>query len=205
MKLVVTAVIGLAVGVYATPLSAQSRARDGATAGGLAGAVIGGIVGHQNDETTEGIVIGGVVGAIAGGLMGDAQDQQMAREECYRRQIWRQQQAMQSQVSRRTTSIGDVVQMAKSGVSDSVIMNHIQTNGIERKLDVHDIISMHQQGVSESVIASMQRAPIGVPAAAPATIVHSPPTVIVHEAHPYYGPPHVYEAYPIRPSQSFWR
>jgi uncharacterized protein YcfJ len=184
---------------------AQSRARDGATAGAVAGAVIGGIVGHQNDETPEGIAIGGVVGAIAGGIIGDAQDQRMARENCYRQQIMRQQQVIQARAQpvRRAASISEVIQMSQSGVGDGVILNYIQSNGIERKLEVHDIISMHQQGVSETVIASMQRAPIGVPTLSPTTIIETEPSVIVHEH--YHPAPRVYQAYPVIPTQPYWR
>ncbi len=191
--------------------AAQSRARDGATAGAVAGAVIGGIVGHQNDETPEGIAIGGVVGAIAGGLLGDAQDQQMSRENCYRQQIYQQRQVIQAQPVRRCASIADVVQMANSGVGDGVIVNYIQANGIERKLEVHDIIAMHQQGVSEAVIATMQRAPVGLPSMQPTTIYETPATVIVHDHHIH--DPHVYhhdsypvyQSYRVHPTQPYWR
>ena len=197
--------------VLCTRAAAQSRARDGATAGAVAGAVIGGIVGHQNDETPEGIAIGGVVGAIAGGLLGDAQDQQIARENCYRKQIYQQRQVIQAQPVRRCASIADVIQMANSGVGDGVILNHVQANGIERKLEVHDIIAMHQQGVSEAVIATMQRAPIGLPSTQPRTIIETPATVIVHDHHIY--DPHVYhhdshpvyQSYRVHPTQPYWR
>jgi uncharacterized protein YcfJ len=186
---------------------AQGRTQDGATVGGVAGAVIGGIIGHQNDETPEGALIGGAVGAIAGGLIGNAQDQQFAREQSYRQQILRQQQMLQArnQPLRQSASIADVVEMTRNGVSDSVIINHLHSNGIERKLEVHDIISMHQNGVSETVIASMQRAPIGVPSMRP-TYIERPATVIVEERVPYYHVhPPMYQAYPVVPVRPYWR
>ena len=187
---------------------AQSRTQDGATVGGVTGAVIGGIIGHQNHETPEGALIGGAVGVIAGGMIGNAQDQQMARENSYRQQIYRQQQMIQAQNQpvRRSATIAEVIEMANNGIGDSVIINHLQANGIERKLDVHDIISMHQQGVSEAVIASMQRAPIGVPTMQPATFVERPTTVIVEERAPYYHMhPPIYQAYPVIPTRPYWR
>ena len=138
--------------------------------GGAAGAITGGIIGHQNDETPEGIIIGGAVGALAGGLLGHAKDEQVAREQYYQHQVWQQQQ----QLNRRraaAVSMADVVQMSQSGLGDSLIVNHIQTNGVQRRLDTRDIIRLHQQGVSEGVINAMQRAPLQavnyVPAPAP--------------------------------------
>jgi outer membrane lipoprotein SlyB len=208
MSRLLTACIVLVIAcAWNAQVSAQSRTQDGATVGGVAGAVIGGIIGHQNDETPEGALIGGAVGAIAGGLIGNAQDQQLAREQSYRQQIWQQRQLIQSQnlPIRRSASIADVIEMANSGVGDSVIINHLQTNGVERKLEVHDIISMHHQGVSETVIASMQRAPLGVPTMRP-TYVERPATVIVEQRVPYYHVhPPIYQAYPMMPTRPYWR
>ncbi len=193
--------------VWSAQASAQSRTQDGATVGGVAGAVIGGIIGHQNDETPEGALIGGAVGAIAGGLIGNAQDHQLAREQRYRQHILQQRQIIQAQNQpvRRSASIADVIEMANSGISDSVIVNHLHANGIERKLEVHDIIRMHQLGVSETVIANMQRAPIGVPAMQP-TYIERPATVIIEERIPHcHIHPPIYQAYPVVPVRPYWR
>jgi outer membrane lipoprotein SlyB len=159
---------------------AQQHTRDGAALGGTAGAIIGGIIGHQNDETAEGAIIGGVVGAVAGGLAGNARDQQISREQYYQSQIYQQQQRM-----RQCVQVNDVVSMVNSGLSDTVIINHIQNNGIERRLEVHEIIQLHRQGVSEQVIAAMQNAPLAgaprMPAYDYAPVIERRPTVIVRE------------------------
>ncbi len=165
-----------------TPVMAQGRTGQGAALGGVAGAVVGGIIGHQNDETPEGALIGGAVGAIAGGLIGNNQDKQYAREQYYRNQIYHQQQQLnyqQSEQYRRGVSMTDVVSMSRSGVSDAVILSHIDANGVQRRPEVSEIISLHQQGVSEVVISAMQRAQLAgmsrpvntyVPAPQPQTV-----------------------------------
>ncbi len=182
--------------------AAQSRARDGATVGGVAGAVIGGIIGHQNDETPEGALIGGAVGAIAGGLLGQNQDAELRRQAYAQQQAYyRDQQAAyaaQQRVIDTGASTVDVVNMARSGVSESIIIGHLNSRGVKRRLDVNEIISLHQQGVSDTVISAYQAAPLAsqtravaetrytqpvqqvAPAYVPATVIHHP-SVIVHE------------------------
>ncbi len=145
---------------------AQNNTRQGAAVGGVAGAVIGGIIGHQNDETPEGALIGGAVGAIAGGVIGNAKDKQISKERYYQHQIYQQQRQLESQQYqmservRRGVTNADVITMTRSGLSDAVIINHIETNGIVRRPEVSDILSLHQQGVSETVITAMQQAPV---------------------------------------------
>lgn len=184
---------------------AQNYRNQDAAVGGLAGAVIGGIIGHQNDETPEGALIGGAVGAIAGGLLGNAKDQDVARHRYYRHQAWQQQR----QAIGRAVSINDVVSMSQSGLSDSVIINHVRTNGVIDHVDTHQIISMHQRGVSENVISAMQSAPkAGTATPRKETIivnrpiVRQPSQVIVQE---YVVPPRVRyttrPAYPTYPSR----
>ncbi len=187
-------------------LWAQGNAQNGATTGGVAGAIIGGVIGHQNDKTTEGVLIGGAVGAIAGGLTGRAEDERLVREQYYRQQMARQQQLAQA----RAVSMGDVMNMTRNGVGDSVIINQIQTNGVDRQIDVHDIIALHQQGVSENVINAMQTAPLAPqlqpapPTAflAPSAIV-APPTVIFQRT--YVPAPIVHPAHHFPYPHYHWR
>ncbi|GAA5510716.1 glycine zipper domain-containing protein [Novipirellula caenicola] len=54
----------------------------------------------------------------------------------------------------------DVVSMKRRGISDTAVVNHLQTYGITMPLSVRDIIGMHDQGVSEYVIDAMQVAPV---------------------------------------------
>ncbi|MFO0915382.1 MAG: glycine zipper domain-containing protein [Pirellulales bacterium] len=196
-----TAASLLLVVAVAAPASAQNRTVDGAALGGVAGAIAGGIIGHQNDETPEGALIGGAVGAISGGLIGHGLDKQAARERAYQEQIARQrrqlqyQQQQQAQQAQQSVSINDVVTMSRSGVSDNVIINHVQTNGVQRRLETHDIISLTQQGVSEPVINAMQRAPVYAVTVVPAQ--GQPQTVVVQQ--------HYHSPRPARPTNQYYR
>lgn len=202
---------------------AQSRSRDGATAGGVAGAIIGGIIGHQNDETPEGALIGGAVGAIAGGLMGRAQDQDLQRQRYYQQQAYYQQQ--QQQYLQRQTIVNsgistmDVINMSRSGLSAPLIINQLQTKGVQRRLEVSEIISLHQQGVSDNVITAMQQAPLAtqlsgyssnanVPPATYQPVTRQQQPVIVQEPVIYRSPvfvEQVYHHYPAYPRHYHYR
>lgn len=154
--------------------SAQSRTKDGATVGGIAGAVIGGIIGKQNDETPEGVLIGGAVGALTGGLLGKQQDDQLARQRYYQQQAYQQQayyaqqqrqyvqqqQVAQQQATPAGISANDIVQLTKSGLSETLILNQLQSRGVDRRLEVSEIIALHQQGVSDNILTAMQSAPL---------------------------------------------
>jgi hypothetical protein len=171
--------------------SGQTYQGQGTAVGGLAGAVIGGIIGHQNDEVPEGALIGGAVGAIAGNVLGAHRDQDVAMHRYYQQQMYQRQY-----VAQRAVSTGDVVAMCRSGLSDAVVIGHIQANGVQRRLEVSDVISLHQQGVSESVIHAMQSASIG---AGPTYVATPPvqPRVIVHEYYHRPYPTPVYHSFNI--------
>jgi outer membrane lipoprotein SlyB len=191
--------------------SAQSRTQNGATLGGVAGAVIGGIIGKQNDETPEGALIGGAVGAITGGLIGRAQDNDLQRQRYYQEQAYAQQQqqvyAQQQAIANAGVSLTDVVNMSRTGISESLIMTHLQTKGVQRRLEVSDIIALHQQGISDTLITAFQAAPLAtqVSAAYQPTYQQQPvihqPTVIVREQPVFYRSPVVvqeyYQPYPV--------
>ncbi|MBX3417703.1 MAG: hypothetical protein KF851_08880 [Pirellulaceae bacterium] len=198
MKRVVMLAVCLGFCTLANAGFAQNHTRDGTIGGGAAGAVIGGIVGKQSGKTTEGALIGGVVGAITGNIAGSSKDQQIARERYYQNQLVQQQQRI-NQLSSRVVTTDDVISMTRNGLSDNVIINYIQTNGVNRQLSVSEIISLHQMGVSENVISAMQRAPVGNPAMSQPTPVHvqsAPSTVIVREHYPAYAPPVIYHTPP---------
>jgi outer membrane lipoprotein SlyB len=144
-----------------TQVSAQqTNTQRDAIVGGAAGAIIGGIVGNQNDETPEGIAIGGALGAIAGGLMGKSKDNELQRQWQYQQQAqqYQQQVAQQQQYAlQKAVDVNDIVSMARSGVGDQLMVNHIQSNGVAQEIGVNEIITMHQNGVSEFVINTMQQ------------------------------------------------
>ena len=178
-----------------TPSFAQlTNSQGGALGGGTAGAIIGGIIGNQNDETSEGVLIGGAVGAIAGGLLGKQKDNiefenfQIQQQRALRAQQFAQQQAEQQAIQfANGVSIGDVIAMSQSGVGSTVVINQIQTNGVQQRIGVNEIISLHQNGVDNNVISVMQQAHLAgsgkaiptAPTYAPGPIVSGPPAVVV--------------------------
>ncbi|MEZ6096937.1 MAG: glycine zipper domain-containing protein [Pirellulaceae bacterium] len=193
--------VGLTLAICSTGI-AQQNTRDGAVVGGATGAIIGGIIGHQNDETPEGAIIGGVVGAVAGGLLGKNRDQQIAREQYYQNQMYQQQQQI-NQMSRPCVTSNDVITMCRNGVGEQVIINYVQTDGVDRRLNVSEIIALHQQGVSENIISAMQNAPVGQqgqvappPTYRQATMPQQPQTVIIREQYEVVRPPVIYQAPP---------
>lgn len=181
--------------------NAQVSQQRGATLGGLAGAVAGGLIGDKNGEAGAGAAIGGVVGAVTGGLLGNAADKEAALKQQQHFYHQQTQQQQQFAVTQSAVSIADVINMTRSGLSDSVIINQINQRGVQYTLQVPDIISLHQQGVREHVITAMQQAPTGVQRVArvPAPVtqrVITPAPVIVEEHYliPHYAPPR----YPYR-------
>ena len=150
---------------FASNSYGQNQTRDGALLGGVTGALIGGVVGHQNKETTEGALIGGAVGAIAGGVFGNHRDQ-VYRQQHYHPQVvyptyhehrtYVQVPQQRVVVSRRPVTTAEVINMTRSGVSDAVIVAHIQTNGVAMQPDVNDVILMNQEGVSASGATSLR-------------------------------------------------
>jgi hypothetical protein len=185
--------------VLAPSVHGQTRTGQGAVVGGATGAVIGGIIGHQNHETPEGALIGGAVGAIAGGLIGRSQDNQIARDRYNQQQAYNQGRYVQQQAAMASgVSMSDVISMSRSGLSEQLIISHVNTKGVQRRLEVSEIITMHQQGVSDYVISAMQSAPLATQVAAPyptQQIVTQPSTVIVREQPVYYSTPMITETY----------
>ena len=191
---------------FASNSYGQNQTRDGALLGGVTGALLGGVVGHQKHETAEGALIGGAVGAIAGGVFGNSRDQ------VYRQQYYQQPQVVYPTyhehrtyvqvpqqrvvVSRRPVTTAEVINMTRSGVSDTVIVAHIQTNGVAMQPDVNDVILMNQEGVSDYVVNIMQtgaRAPNVYPQPNTAYRTYQqPPPVVVREEYLYSQP--VYQA-----------
>jgi hypothetical protein len=192
----------LTITLVALPARAQYHTQRGAGLGGLTGAVVGGAIGHQNDETIEGVLIGGAVGALAGGMLGRQRDMQDAYDWHY----YYNQQALAAQYAARAVSVADIVTMSRNGLSDAVIVQHIQQNGLQRQLTVQDIVGLHQAGVSENVIQAAQQArglPAGVVVSGqPATTVIVGPPYRV--ATPYVGWPHLAPPYPHRCYGATW-
>ncbi|MEI8213714.1 MAG: YMGG-like glycine zipper-containing protein [Planctomycetota bacterium] len=75
-------------------------------------------------------------------------------------------------VSRRPVTMAEVINMSRSGVSETVIVAHIQTNGVATRPDVNDVILLSQEGVSDYVITAMQT--VGTTSVAPSPNVVYP-------------------------------
>ena len=178
--------------IQTSKCQAQANKQRGATVGGIIGAAVGGLIGDNNGEAGAGAAIGGVVGAVTGGVLGDATDKE---QKAYRQQRFYQQQG--SMVRQHSAvSVNDVAAMARSGLSDQVLINQIQIRGVQKSLQVPDIIWLHQQGVPENVITVMQRTPVGAPTSqavrAQPRVTQPIAPVIVEE---HYFVPH----YPLPP------
>jgi len=193
---------------FASTSYGQNQTRDGALLGGVTGALIGGVVGRQNKETTEGALIGGAVGAIAGGVIGNKRDQAV-RQQYYQPQVayptyhehrtYVQAPPQRVVVSRRPVTTAEVINMTRNGVSDTVIVAHIQSNGLALQPDVNDVILMNQQGVSDYVVNVMQTGGRGTPVyqhsnyQQPNTVYRTyqqPSPVVVREEYHYAEPVH---------------
>ena len=94
----------------------------------------------------------------------------------HQNQQYAQRRQQQIQRVNQAVSINDVVSLAQSGVSDSLIINQIRANGVRQKIGVREIISMHQNGVSEVVINEMQKTPLV--GTAPQAVAVAQPVVI---------------------------
>ena len=197
-------IIPAVVATLANTCAAQNQTRDGALMGGVAGALIGGVVGKQNNETTEGALIGGAVGALAGGVIGNQRqqaerqryyDSRYNRPTYYEQRTYVQAPTQRVVTTRRPVTTAEVINMTRSGVSDAVIVAHIQSNGVAMQPDVNDVILMNQEGVSDYVVTVMQQTGMGYRAnagyyQAPTRVYRTypqPAEVVVHEE--YYTPP----------------
>ncbi|OUT54509.1 hypothetical protein SV7mr_16370 [Stieleria bergensis] len=196
-NLLVVAVIATSLLAHSSTAVAQVQKQRGAVMGGLAGAIAGGIIGDNSDKAGAGAAIGGVVGAVAGGILGDAADREQAyaRQQSAYRYHQQQQATMQQQyvVEQSAVTLGDVVSMTRSGLSDHVITNQIRQRGYVGTVTVSDIIALHNQGVSENVITALQSAPEPqvnlAPPAQPTIIerhIHQPAPVIIERPVPVY-------------------
>ncbi len=173
---------------------AQQNTERGAVLGGLTGALVGAGIGDHNDNAGAGALIGGAVGLITGAALGNTADE----EEQARARALQQQHAYQMSYA---VSTADVVMMTRNGVQPEIIINHINRNGVQRRLEVSDVISLHQQGVNEAVISAMQRAPLAASTSiSTITPSYQTPVVVEHyyTAPPvrYWGPPPCYRPHP---------
>jgi len=162
--------------------------------GGLGGTAIGSEIGRANGNTGLGAGIGALAGTFTGAAIGHRMDEIDARNQAL----------FEAEMGRRfanAATFEDVVAMSNAGLSDQVIVSHIQARGVARVPSAADLISLKQQGVSDAVIRAMQQPP------QPVVVRQSaPPPVVVEEYHisrprrwhpPYWG--HRHHPLPLRP------
>lgn len=189
-------VIAVASGWFVSSAHAQYHTERGAVLGGLGGALAGAAIGNHNGETAGGALIGGAAGLLGGALLGSSMDAEQSRQRYVEQQYIAQ--------NSRAVTIGEVLSMTRSGVSEGVMINHINQHGVQQRLEVSDVILLHREGVSEPVLTALQRARVGGTTvyAAPAPVYAAP--VIVHDYHyvrpayPVYGPRYYHPHYPHR-------
>ena len=109
------------------------------------------LVGADQGKTLEGAAIGAAAGGSLGGLLGNQVDRAEAQDQAVR-------QANYDVAMNRAVSPQDVVQMVASGLSDTVITEHVRSYGVTQSLNVNDLVYLKQQGVSDAVINTMQQA-----------------------------------------------
>ncbi|MFL5339559.1 MAG: YMGG-like glycine zipper-containing protein [Gemmataceae bacterium] len=157
--------------------SSMNNTEKDALIGGGFGAGLGALLDRRHPGT--GAAVGGLIGAGTGALVGNSEDKAEARAKA--------QAAAAAAPVRGPLSMEEVATMAKSGVSDSVIINQIRTSGTRYNLSGEMIIWLQQNNVSEAVIREMQdtnRRYYGRP-----VVVQDGPTVIYDRGPYYYGPP----------------
>jgi len=115
----------------------------------------GAIIGHQSGQKAEGGLIGAAAGAVTGGLVGNVQDANAERDAVLAQASrLKQVPALNSQ---------DLVQMAQSGLGDTVIINAIQQRGGQFDLSPQGLIFLKSNGVSDAVIQKVQCSSTSVP------------------------------------------
>ena len=192
MKRLIPAVLLLSLPLSNAAAQYPYNTQRGSVLGGLAGAAAGVAIGDHNDKPLAGALIGGAIGMATGAALGNSRDQQAAQNRAYQYQQQQQTQYLQQQQLSRTVTIQDVIAMSRSGLTDAVIINHIQANGVRSELQVADVIAMHENGVSQQVIAAMQLPRMTSPAPVVLTPVYRAPAPIIVEQ--YVSPRYHYPA-----------
>ncbi len=143
LVIIIIAAIGLlTVGCQNT----QTRATEGAIIGGVLGAGAGyGIGTATGHHGAEGAAIGAVTGALAGGLIGG----QMNKNK-------NAGQGTQGGVNPSQMSMQQIVDLAKQGVHEDVIVDKIRLSNSKFTLTQADLDYLKEQGVSQKVINAMQ-------------------------------------------------
>lgn len=175
-----------------TPDGYPDNTAGGALLGGALGATTGAIIGHQSHHGGEGALIGTAIGMLTGGLIGHAMDQdQRARLQAQAPQTYARVDQGQP------LGVADVMALAKSGVSDDVIISQIRNSRTVYRLTASEIIDLHNAGVSQKVIDFMINTPTLSGASSPPTqsavvVAQAPPPPPVETVVVAPGPGYVW-------------
>ncbi|MGD9856699.1 MAG: glycine zipper domain-containing protein [Planctomycetaceae bacterium] len=154
----------------------MNQTQAGALVGTGLGAVTGAMVGSHSGHTEGGALIGAAAGALAGGLIGNAEDARVERDAAI---------AQAAYAQRAVTNV-DVLQLARSGVGDDVIISTIRSQGGRFDLSPQAIIALKNSGVSDQVILAMQHYGRAMPAPVTTVIAEPAPRVIYVPPGPRY-------------------
>jgi surface antigen len=170
-----------------------TRAGSGALIGTGLGAAGGALVGSQKGNAGVGALVGGGLGALTGAVIGDGLDDVERRNE--------------ARIAAATApppvpapppmTIGDVIQMRDSGVSDDLIIAQIYQTNSHFTLSAADITALSQRGVSNRVIQAMMDTGRARP------VVAHPRPVVVHPRPVVVEPVYVIERCPPPPCIGF--
>jgi surface antigen len=178
------------------PSGRTDRTATGALAGGALGAATGAIIGSQGHRAGAGAAIGGVLGAVTGGIIGHAMDEQE------RERLSRQAPRTLEHIDRgQPLGLADIKALAKSGISDEVIISQIRASRTVYRLTTAEIIELRDAGVSNRVIDFMINTPHATTSAPLPATVEQPTAVTVTGPPP--PPPPVTEEVVVRPRPGY--
>jgi len=130
-------------------------------------------------ERWSGAAIGAGLGAVAGGITGSSVDRAEARAD----RAEAQAAAATAANQRAPLALHEIVNMTRSGVSDTIIINEMRQTGSSYRLTPDDIIWLKREGISDTVVSEMQRRPQRTYAPAtyvrPVYVIEEPPPVRV--------------------------
>jgi len=138
------------LGVFATGCMYPGGRPDYTGSGALSGAATGAAIGAMASHSGEGALLGGAIGAIAGGIIGHGMDaQQEAQIQAQAPQTYERIQ------QNEPLSVADVIELARAGVSDELIVSQIRNSRTVYQLSTAEIIALKDEGVSENIIDFM--------------------------------------------------
>lgn len=189
LALIMTLLLG--AGFPQTGWAQWQSSEKGTIVGAAAGGALGSAIGKKSGNPITGAIIGALGGGLVGRSIGDDIDQRRAYEQ---QQRYYQQQAYQQPNYAQPAggvSLDQIITLSRNGLSDEVIISHVESNGYRHPLTANDLILLKNNGVSDRVIAVLQR-PVAAPAVSQPTVIQPAPVRVVEEVHVvpswYYHP-----------------